>query len=171
MSQSPKKSRKKRKRQRKAGATVRHSLKPLLPYLPFIAPIAVTAFAYMWIYTDMNIKAMPITKLKEQARELRERNDSIRHRIEELQAPGRIESIAQEKLGMITPEEYRVVVLDEPMWPPGIAGQTQRPAEKHMQAKRESEGIFGFLGISERETKVEDVPQKTASGRSVRQPG
>jgi hypothetical protein len=79
---------------------------------------------------------------------------------------------------MIPPEEYRVVVLDEPMRPPGMAADTQRPPEKRLRAKKESEGLLGFLNIgslgslNEREKKVvEDVPQETASERSARQPG
>ncbi len=166
-----KKSQKKRKTKRKTRNMARRYLKALLPYVPFIAPVVATAFAYMWIYTSMNIKAMPITELRKQRKEIRKQNDSIRLRIEELQAPGRIESIAQKKLGMIQPEEYRVVVLDEPMRPPGIAGETRSPAEKRMQAKKESEGLFGFLDINERGKKVGDTPRKTASERIVSQPG
>jgi cell division protein FtsL len=174
---SPTKSQKKRRKKRKARNTARQSIKALLPLLPFIAPIVATAFVYMWIYTSMNINSMPIAKLRGQRKELMKQNDSIQLRIEELQAPRRIESIAQKKLGMIPPKEYRVVVLDEPMRPPGIAADTQHPPEKRLRAKKESEGLLGFLNIgslgslNERETKLEDAPQKTASERAVRQPG
>ncbi len=166
----------KRKKKRNARNTARRSLKTLLPFLPFIAPVVATAFIYMWIYTSMNITAMPITELRKTRKELIKHNDSTRLRISELEASGRIESIAREKLGMISPEDYRVVALDESMLPPGDAGAGPRPAAKRLQVKERSEGLFGFLKIGSRGSlnergKVDGVPQEVAFGQAVRQPG
>lgn len=134
-----------KKKKRRANNTARRNLKALLPYLPFILPIILTAFIYMWIYTSMNIKAMPIGELNKKKIELIKHNDSIRLQIEELQTPARIEKIAREKLGMISPEGYRMIALDEPMRPPGIVHVEPRPAENSLQANKGSEGLFGFL--------------------------
>jgi cell division protein FtsL len=136
-----------KKKKRRPNNAARKNFKALLPYLPYVGPIILTAFIYMWIYTSMNINAMPIGKLKENRRELVKYNDTIRLQIEELQAPERIEKIARKKLGMISPEGYGMIALDEPMRPPGIVRVEQRPATSSLQANKKSEGLFGFLNI------------------------
>jgi cell division protein FtsL len=168
-----KKTKKKAKKKRRANNTARRNLRALLPYLPFILPIILTAFIYMWIYTSMNINAMPIGELKEEKTELIKHNDSIRLRIEELQAPARIEKIAREKLGMISPEGYRMIALDEPMWPPGIVRVEPRPVENSLQANKGSEGLFGFLDIGSlnKGGKHTGASREIASEQAARQSG
>jgi len=131
---------KKKKKKRRSRSAARKSLKSLLPYLPFVAPIVITLFIYMWLHTRMNIIGMPTKRLRDQKKELIKQNDYLLLRIEELQAPARIEAIARRKLGMITPQEYRLVALDEPMQPPEGVSAGPRPEENKMQANTGSEG-------------------------------
>lgn len=147
MTKKAKKTSKKAKKKRRSNNVARKHLKALLPYLPYIMPIILTAFIYMWIYTSMNIYAMPIGELIQEKNEIVKYNDTIRLRIEELQAPERIDEIARKRLGMISPAGYRMIALDEPMRPPAIVRVEQRPAEHSLQANKGSEGLFGFLNI------------------------
>jgi cell division protein FtsL len=165
-----KKTSKKKKRPNNAA---RRNLKAMLPFLPFIIPLIITAFIYMWLYTSMNIRAMPIAELKKEKRELVKQNDSIRLEIEELQANGRIESIARKKLGMAPPEGYSLVALDEPMRPPGTINVEPHPSAQRLQANKGSEGIFGFfkIGSLNEGGKHTGVPQDSASEQAARQSG
>jgi cell division protein FtsL len=170
MKKNPKKTSKKKKR---ANNTLRRHLKALLPFMPYIIPLIITAFIYMWLYTSMNIKAMPIAQLKKQKQELIKQNDSIRLQIEELQANERIESIARTKLGMTSPEGYSLVALDEPMRPPGIVHLEPHPVAQDLQANKGSEGLFGFLTIGSlnKGEKHTGALIETASEQVARQSG
>jgi hypothetical protein len=77
--------------------------------------------------------------------DLVKQNDSIRLRIEQLQAPQRIETIAHEKLGMSLPETWQVVALDQPMRPPRSAGERIRRAEGQLPPIEKSAKLLGFL--------------------------
>jgi len=167
------KTKKKTKKKRRTNNAAQKYLKALLPYLPYLAPIIVTAFIYMWIYTSVNIDSMPIAQLKQQKEELIKHNDSIKFRIEELQAPEQIDKVAREELGMISPEGYRTIALDEPMRPPGIALVEHRPPDKSLQANKGSEGLFGFLdiGFLKQSGKHKGASHAEASEHGARQSG
>jgi len=121
------------------------NLKHWLRFLPWVAPILITAFTYAWLYTRINIVALPIERLRARKTDLVKQNESIRLRIEKLQAPARIESIAREKLGMLSPQKWQVVALDEPIQPPDqTEGAAPRP-EHAVASERESTRLFGFL--------------------------
>lgn len=110
-----------------------------------IAPLIVTAFIYAWQYTRINIVAQPIEKLRAERRDFIKHNDSLRLRIEQLQAPARIESIARDKLGMISPEKWQVVALDEPIRPPEAILETDSEVREIAAPVRTSTLLFGFL--------------------------
>lgn len=139
------KKRKKKSKKRRSRSTAAVNLKAVIPFLPFAAPPLITAVIYMWLYTSMNIASIPTRELREHKAKLIKENDSIRLRIQELQAPARIEPIARNKLGMISPQEYRLVALDEPILPPESLFAGPRPAESILEASKGSEGLFGFL--------------------------
>lgn len=173
-----KKTRKKkaRKNRKRALNSARRNLNTLLPLLPFAAPPIITAFIYMWLYTHMNIVSIPTEELRNQKQELIKQNDSIRLRIEELQAPAHIESIAREKLGMIPPQEYGLVTLDEPMRPPGGFPAGPRRAAGSLRASKGSEGLFGFLNLGSsgslsKRGEFAGASQETAPMDTARQPG
>lgn len=140
-----------KKSQRKSGARKKRrpksiaarNLKSSLRYIPFIAPIAITAFIYAWLHTRMNIVGLPIESLRARKRDLIKQNDSIRLRIEQLQAPARVESIAREKLGMVSPESWQVVAVDEPTRPPGATFETCT-ARHELSSGHNEAGLFGF---------------------------
>jgi cell division protein FtsB len=156
---SRKVSKKARKKTRKriARGSAAASLRALLPFLPIFGPPLVTVFIYMWIYTHMNIISIPARELRQQKERLHKENDSIRLRVEELQSLGRIERIARTKLGMISPQDYRQVALDESMWSPEDFSAGPGVGEGGPQAT----------------TGSKDAPEsfKVGSAVSVRQPG
>ncbi|MBI4831829.1 MAG: cell division protein FtsL, partial [Candidatus Lindowbacteria bacterium] len=115
-----------KKRKRRAKSLTRRHLKNTLRYLPFAGPLIITAFIYTWQHTRLNIVGLPIESLRAKRTEIVKQNDSIRLRIEKLQAPQRIEAIAHEKLGMSLPQTWQVVALDQPMEPPQPNGETSR---------------------------------------------
>lgn len=113
-----------KKRKRRPRSITRRNLKNLLRFLPVIAPLLITAFIYTWQHTRMSIVGAPVEGLRADRTDLIKHNDSIRLRIEQLQAPARIETIAREKLGMVSPEKWQVVTLDHPTQPPEAADET-----------------------------------------------
>lgn len=115
-----------RKKKRRPKNSQRQILKKTLRFLPFLAPLLLTAFLYAWLYTRMNIVGLPIEELRDTKRNLIKQNESIHLRIEQLQAPARIESIARNKLGMVSLEKWQVVALDEPLQPPDEEAPEQR---------------------------------------------
>lgn len=143
MKKTPKQKTSKKKRHPKS--ITRRNLKRSLRFLPFIAPLIITAFIYAWLHTRMNIEGLSIEKRQAKKRELIKQNDSIRLRIEQLQAPARIESIAREKLEMITPQKWQVIPLDEPIQPPKQAVEISQHVQERLPSGRESAGLFGFL--------------------------
>jgi cell division protein FtsL len=156
---SKKASKKTRKKTRKriARGSATASLRAVLPFLPIFGPPLVTVFIYMWIYTHMNIISIPARELRQQKERLQKENDSIRLRVEELQSLGRIERIARTKLGMISPQDYRQVALDESMRPPEDFPAKPGSGESGLQAS----------------TGLKDAPEsfKDGSAGSIRQPG
>ena len=141
---SKEKGRKPKKKRRPKSATLRN-LKNWLRFLPIIAPIVMTAFIYTWQHTRMNIVGLPIENLRAQERELLRQNDSIRLRIERLQAPARIESIARKKLGMISPGKWQVIALDQPARPPVRVIETDPRADYNFVSRKKTVGLFGIL--------------------------
>lgn len=99
----------------------------------------------MWQHTRLNIVGLPIESLRARKMDLIKQNDSIRLRIEQLQAPQRIETIAHEKLGMSSPETWQVVALDQPMRAPRSAGETIRRAEGQLPPVEKPAKLLGFL--------------------------
>lgn len=162
-----------RKKKRRSRSAARRSIKDMLRFLPIAAPLIMTAFIYMWQHTRANIVGAPVEKLRARKMALIKQNDSIRVQIEKLQAPGRIESIAQKKLGMIAPQEYRLIALDEPMRPPGVELERNAVADADMQTSREPERRFGFLkpGFLKKKREPGSAPEKTASTQTGRQSG
>ncbi|UCD58699.1 MAG: cell division protein FtsL [Candidatus Hydrogenedentota bacterium] len=134
-----------RKKKRRPRSVARRNLKNSLRFLPITALLIMTAFIYAWQHTRMNIVGLPIESLRAKKADLVKQNDSIRLRIERLQAPARIESIAREKLGMISPERWQVVALDGPMQPPDEAVETDRRTGQGFSFSRRPAGPFGFL--------------------------
>jgi cell division protein FtsB len=176
MKKDPRKNSKKKARKRRKRGSARPIFRAALPFLPFVGPPLITAFIYMWLYTDMNIVSIPARDLKDQKEKLIKHNDSVRLRIEELQAPARIESIAREKLGMISPQEYGLVALDEPMQPPEGFSQKPHLAENSLQASRGLESLLGLLsaespGPVNRGGELTNAPQGAASDDSALQSG
>jgi cell division protein FtsL len=141
--QKKKKPDKKKKRHPKSIA--RRNLKNSLRFLPVGILLIVTAFIYTWQHTRLTIVGLPIEPLRTKKRDLIKQNDSIRLRIEQLQAPARIESIARNKLGMVSPQKWQVVALNEPTQPPEAAPETNRLAEHRPPSTKKSAGLFGFL--------------------------
>jgi cell division protein FtsL len=140
-----KNSRKQKSKRRRPKSISRRNLKESLRLLPFIAPLIITAFIYMWQHTRMNIVSISIERLRAKRQDLIKQNDSIRLTIEQLQAPARIESIARKKLRMISPEERQVVALDDPIRPPTRSVETDPQADEGLSSGPESAGLFGFL--------------------------
>jgi cell division protein FtsB len=134
-----------RRRKRRSKSVIMRNLRKPLRYLPWIAPFLITAFIYAWLYTRINIVGLPIEPLRAQKRDLVKQNESIRLRIEQLQAPARIESIARAKLGMLSPQKWQVVALDEPMQPPDETGGAAQKPGHGLASNRESVRLFGFL--------------------------
>jgi cell division protein FtsL len=140
------------------------NFKDFMRLAPFVAPLIVTAFVYAWLYTRINITGLPINELRSRQSDLVKRNDSIRLRIEQLQAPARIESIARRKLGMVSPEKWQVVAVDEPVNPP--------ESPPGILAAEESKfgGTQDILGSSETNTHSGSVsmqhPQSHGAGHS-----
>ena len=167
---------KKKAGKRRSRGSARPNLRAILPFLPILGPPVITAFIYMWLYTHMNIISIPTKDLRDQREKLIKHNDSIRLRVEQLQAPARIESIAREKLGMISPQEYRLVALDEPMQPPEDFPREPRLAENDPQASGRLEGLFGFLdtessGSANRDKELTGALQDAAEDEPARQSG
>lgn len=162
-----------RKKKRRASNAARHNLKNMLRFLPLIAPLTITAFIYMWQHTRINIVGLPLETLRAKKVELVKQNDSFRLRIEQLQAPARIESIAREKLGMISPQKYQLVALDEPMQPPEGTVAESRRAEPRAPTMRQSAGLFEFLkiGFLKKRGKFGSASRETASSEAARKSG
>jgi len=135
----------KKQRKRRPKIVIRRNLKVWLRFLPFIAPIVITAFIYAWQHTRTHIVGLPIEDLRDRKKELAKQNDSIRLRIEQLQAPARIESIARKKLGMISPEKWQVIALDQPARPPEAAVETDLRADKNFVSSEKMVGLSGIL--------------------------
>ncbi len=136
---------KKKKKKRRPKSVIRHYLKNSLPFVPMIAPLILTVFIYAWLHTRITIVGQPLENLRAERRDLIKHNDSLRLRIEQLQAPARIESIAREKLGMISPEKWQVVALDEPIRPPEVILETDSEVREIAAPDRTSTLLFGFL--------------------------
>lgn len=145
MKTAPKEQNRKKKKRRRPKSVTRRNLKTWLRHLPIIAPIVMTAFIYTWQHTRMNIVGLPIEDLRVKKKELAKQNDSIRLRIEQLQAPARIESIARKKLGMISPEKWQVIALDHPVRPPEAAVETDRRADSNLVSSEKMVGLSGTL--------------------------
>ncbi len=138
---SPKK---KKKKKRRPKSVTTHNLKNWLLYLPIIGPPIITAFIYMWLHTRMNIVDLTTEELRAKKRDLIRHTDSIQLRIEQLQAPERIESIAREKLKMILPHKWQVVPVDESTQPP-VAIERSGQVQKRLPPDQRAAGLFGFL--------------------------
>jgi cell division protein FtsB len=152
----PKKSPDRRKK-RRSRSFARKNLKQSLRLLPFLLPAIFTAFIYTWLYTRTNIVALPIEGLRNEKASLLKHNDSLRLKIEQLQAPYRIEAIARNKLGMISPEVWQVVVLDKPVRAPERAAQMAANAQP-----LKSNGLLGSLRVPS------DNPKRIASQETGR---
>jgi cell division protein FtsB len=131
-----------RRKKKRSRSLARKNLKQSLKLLPFLLPAIFTAFIYTWLYTRTNIVALPIEGLRDERANLVKQNDSLRLKIEQLQAPYRIEAIARNKLGMISPEVWQVVVLDKPVRAPERAAQMAAKAQP-----RKSNGLLGSLRV------------------------
>jgi len=136
---------KNQKKKRRSKSKSRRNLRQFLRFLPIVAPLILTAFIYMWQHTRMNIVSISIEKLRAKRRDLIKQNDSIRVRIEQLQAPTRIELIAREKLGMISPEKRHIIPLDEPFQPPRRAVESTRLVDERVSSSQKAAGLFRFL--------------------------
>jgi len=157
---SPKKNVQAKKKKRRPKSLVLKNLRQIIQIAPFLFPIIVTAFTYSWLYTRTNIVAHPIEGLRSRKVNLMKRNDALHLSIEQLQAPQRIEAIAREKLGMISPERWQVVVLDKPVRAPEAAVQMAAPAP---QEWRGLPGLFFRLSAG--------LPAAQASPQTTEQPG
>jgi len=135
----------KKSRRRRPKSVMKRNLHMWLRFLPFTAPIVITAFLYAWQHTRTHIVGLPIEDLRDKREELTKQNDSIRLRIEQLQAPARIESIARKKLGMISPEKWQVIALDQSERPPEPAVETDPRADKNFVASDKRVGLSGIL--------------------------
>lgn len=164
MKTTQKKKKPEKKKKRRPKSVVRRNLKNSLRLLPAGVLLIVTAFIYTWQHTRMNIVGIPIEELRAKRRDLIKQNDSIRLRIEQLQAPARIESIARDKLGMVSPQKWQVVTLNEPTRPPEAVPETNRMAERRHPSANKSAGLFGFLKKhgSLGNTSQEHTPPETA---------
>lgn len=134
----------KKKKRRRPKSLIRRNLKTWLRFFPFLAPLIVTAFAYTWLHTRLNIVTLPIQNLRAKKTYLIKQNDSIRVSIERLQAPDRIESIARTKLGMVSPEKWQIVAIDEPLQTPTAAREVVA-AQDTVPPGQKTAGLFGFL--------------------------
>jgi len=156
------------KKKRRSKSKSRRNLKQSLRFLPIILPLILTAFIYMWQHTRMNIVSISIEKLQTKRRDLIKQNDSIRLRIEQLQAPARIESIARKKLGMISPEKRHVVALDEPSQPSRRAVESTQLVDERVSSSQKSAGLFRFL---KKRGSSGSISQKHSSPETARQSG
>ena len=134
----------KKKKRRRPKSLIRRNLKNWLRFFPLLAPLIMTAFAYTWLHTRLNIVTLPIQSLRAKKTDLIKQNDSIRVCIERLQAPDRIESIARTKLGMVPPEKWQVVALEEPLQTPMTAREAVA-ARDTLPPGQKTAGLFGFL--------------------------
>ncbi len=162
---SKSRNRKAKKKKRRARSMARRNVKEALRFLPMVAPLIITAFIFMWQNTRTNIDSMPVEQLQAKKRKLTKQNDTIRLRIEVLQAPKRIESIAREKLGMISPQQYRLIALEEPIRSPGPAARGNPGIERNAQAGKKSEGLFDLLtfGFLKERGESKSAAERTAS--------
>ncbi len=133
-----------KKKRRRPKSLIRRNLKNWLRFSPFLTPLIVTAFVYMWLHTRLNIVTLPIQNLRAKKTYLIKQNDSIRVSIERLQAPDRIESIARTKLGMVSPEKWQVVALEEPLQEPAKT-RKEIAARDALPPGQKTAGLFGFL--------------------------
>ncbi len=145
MKSTQKKKKPDKKKKRRPKSIAKRNLKHSLRFLPAGILLMVTAFIYTWQHTRLTIIVLPIEDLRAKKRDLIKQNDSIRLRIEQLQAPARIESIARNKLGMVSPQKWQVVALDEPTQPPEAAPETNQLADRRPPSATKSAGLFGFL--------------------------
>ena len=158
---------KSRTKKRRTKSITRRNLKNWLRLLPVIAPIVTTAFIYTWQHTRMTIVGLPIEELRAKKDELTRQNDSIRLHIERLQAPARIESIARKKLGMISPETWQVIALEQPVRPPRTVGETYRRADSDLVSGKKMVGRYGILKkrgssrSSSQEHRPSEVPRQS----------
>lgn len=129
-----------KKRKRRPRSLARRNAKIIFRILPFIVPPLITVFMYTLLHTRTNIVALPIEDLRDQRAELVKRNDALRIKIEQLQAPRRIEAIARQKLGMISPNLWQIIVLDKPVQAPGAAVRLADSPERE-----ESNSLLGKL--------------------------
>jgi cell division protein FtsL len=135
----------KKKKKRRPRSLVRRNLKNWLRYLPYILPLIITAFIYAWLHTRLTIVTLPVKSLRNQKTDLNKQNDSIRYCIEQLQDPRRIESIARKKLGMVSPENWQVVALEEPLRAFEASADTSRQTQTVSQSCPRTLWLFGFL--------------------------
>ena len=155
-----------RKKKRCLRSATRRAAKDAQRFLPLLAPLIITAFIYMWQHTRTYIDSLPVEKMQSQKRELAKQNDSLRLRIQELQAPDRIEAIARGKLGMTAPQEYRLIALDEPMQRPGGDPVTGRAAGNDARAGQGAEGQVGRwkIGLLKKREQSGAASEGTPSG-------
>jgi cell division protein FtsB len=153
-----------KKKKRRSKSVTRRNIKYIFRFLPFILPPVITAFIYTWLYTRTNIVALPVEGLRAQKTELMKRNDALRVNIEQLQDPRRIEIIAHEKLGMISPNIWQVIVLDKPVRAPETAVQL---ADSPVQPQPS-----GFVGsLRENVFSGDDASAAQISTQAAGQPG
>jgi cell division protein FtsL len=159
---------KNQKKKRRTKSVSRRNLKKSLRFLPFIIPLILTAFIYMWQHTRMNIISISIENLRTKRQNLAKQNDSIRLRIETLHSLARIEAIARDELGMISPEKRHVIVLDASVRPPGrIIEKTQATNEEVASGRRAP----GLVELLRRHGSSGTALRETSSTETDHQPG
>ncbi len=114
----------------------------------------------------MNIESISIENLRARRNDLIKQNDSLRLRIEKLQAPARIESIAYKKLGMISPQERHIITLDEPLEPPKQAVESSYPEEdERLSSSKKSVGLSELLKRRGRSRGISQTHYSETAGR------
>jgi cell division protein FtsL len=162
-----KESAKRRKRRLKSVVFTR-DLRTVLRVLLVLSPLLLTALLCAMLRTSMHIKDLEMNDLASQRRDLIKQNDTLRLQIETLQASKRIESIACKKLGMVSPQTWRVVLINEPMEPPATSVESDRTVQERSSFSQRPAGLFGFL---KKRAKPGSIPDEDASSGDTRQSG
>jgi hypothetical protein len=122
----------------------------------------------MWQHTRINIISLSIEKLRSKKQDMVKQNDSIHLRIEQLQAPARIESIARKKLGMISPQKRHVIALDDLLQPLEQVVERNQLVDQKLSSRQESAGLFEFL---KKRGSSANTSQEHSSTEADNQPG